>query len=209
VSTNCEIDAAAGVSHALSHHGFSAATDDFPRPGPSVGHKRSETMPHIQKITPCLWFDGQAEQAAKFYTGIFDNSKITSVSRYGEAGREVHGRQPGSVMAVAFELDGHSFSALNGGPMFKFTEAISFQVMCETQEQVDYFWDRLSEGGDEGARQCGCLKDKFGVSWQVVPTVLSELLSGPDAAAAGRAAKAMMQMKKLDIAELRRARDAG
>jgi len=159
----------------------------------------------VQRITPCLWFDNQGEEAAKFYTGIFRNSRIVNVARYGEAGREIHGRPAGSVMTVAFELDGQRFTALNGGPIFKFSEAISFQVDCETQEEVDYYWDRLSEGGDEKAQQCGWLKDKYGLSWQVVPRVLIEMMSDPDAAKSGRAMTAMLQMKKIDIAGLKRA----
>jgi predicted 3-demethylubiquinone-9 3-methyltransferase (glyoxalase superfamily) len=158
-----------------------------------------------QRITPCLWFDNQGEEAAKFYTGIFKNSRIVNVARYGEAGREVHGRPPGSVMTVAFELDGQRFTALNGGPLFKFNEAISFQVDCETQEEIDYYWDKLSEGGDKKAQQCGWLKDKFGASWQVVPRVLIEMMSDPDAEKSGRAMNAMLQMKKIDIAGLKQA----
>src|SRR6266850_3799629 len=158
-----------------------------------------------QRITPCLWFDDQAEEAVKFYVAIFKNSRIVSVARYGEAGREIHGKPAGTVMTVAFELDGQAFTALNGGPMFKFTEAISFQVHCETQAEVDYYWEKLSEGGDETAQQCGWLKDKYGASWQVVPTVLIEMLSDPNAEKSGRAMKAMLHMKKLDIAELKRA----
>src|SRR5437667_7553718 len=136
-------------------------------------------MLSIQRITPCLWFDDKAEEAAKFYTSIFRNSKITATTRYGEAGREIHGRPAGSVMTVAFELDGHGFTALNGGPVFKFNEAISFQVNCDTQQEVDHYWDKLSAGGDEKAQQCGWLKDKYGVSWQIVPKILVELLMDP------------------------------
>jgi predicted 3-demethylubiquinone-9 3-methyltransferase (glyoxalase superfamily) len=158
-----------------------------------------------QRITPCLWFDDQAEEAARFYTAIFKNSRIGHISRYGEAGQEVHGKAPGTVMVVAFELDGQPFTALNGGPMFRFNEAISFQVDCETQEEVDYYWHRLGEGGDEGAQQCGWLKDRYGVSWQVVPRALIEMLSDPDHAKSQRAMTAMLQMKKFDIAALRRA----
>lgn len=164
-------------------------------------------MPKIKNITPCLWFDSQAEDAAKFYTAVFENSRITAVSRYGEAGREIHGKEPGSVLTVAFELDGHPFTALNGGPVFQFNEAISFEVGCETQEDVDHYWAKLGEGGDERAHQCGWLKDKFGVSWQVVPTILSKLLSDPDAARSQRVMAALLQMKKLDIAGLQRAFD--
>ncbi|MEO5712725.1 MAG: VOC family protein [Luteolibacter sp.] len=158
-----------------------------------------------QKITPCLWFDGNGEAAAEFYVSVFKNSKITDVSRYGEAGKEHHGKEPGTAMVVAFELDGQSFTALNGGPMFKFSEAISFQIDCETQEEVDHFWNHLSEGGPVEAQQCGWVKDKFGVSWQVVPSILIELLGDPDREKAGRAMEAMMTMKKLDIAALKRA----
>lgn len=162
-------------------------------------------MQTLQKITPCLWFDDRAEEAAQFYTGIFSNSRIVSISRYGEAGREIHGRPAGSVMTVAFELDGQTFTALNGGPVFKFNEAISFQVNCETQQEVDYFWDRLSEGGDENARQCGWLKDKYGASWQVVPVVLPQLLMDADTEKSQRVMQAMLQMKKLDIDKLEQA----
>ena len=162
-------------------------------------------MPDIQAITPCLWFDSQAEDAARFYTAIVKNSKIGRITRYSEAGKEIHGKAPGTVLTVAFELDGQSFTALNGGPHFKFNEAISFQVNCETQEEVDYYWERLSEGGDKKAQQCGWLKDKYGASWQVVPRVLIEMMSDPDAEKSGRAMKAMLQMKKIDIAELKRA----
>jgi predicted 3-demethylubiquinone-9 3-methyltransferase (glyoxalase superfamily) len=164
-------------------------------------------MQNIQKITPCLWFDDQAEEAAKFYTAIFNNSKIVSITRYGEAGHEVHGRPAGTVMTVAFELDGHAFTALNGGPMFKFNEAISFQVSCETQEELDYYWERLSEGGDREAQQCGWLKDKYGASWQVIPNVLLEMLTNPDSKKSQRVMKSMLQMKKIDIEELKRAYD--
>jgi predicted 3-demethylubiquinone-9 3-methyltransferase (glyoxalase superfamily) len=162
-------------------------------------------MQVIQKITPCLWFDNQAEKAVVFYTAIFKNSKIINVSLYGEAGQEIHGKLAGTVMTVAFELDGQAFTALNGGPIFKFNEAISFQVNCETQEEVDYYWEKLSEGGDEKAQQCGWLKDKYGVSWQIVPTVLPELIKDPSSERSQRAMEAMLRMKKLDIDELKRA----
>lgn len=162
-------------------------------------------MQTVQKITPCLWFDNQAEEAAKFYTGIFANSRITTISRYGEAGREIHGQAPGSVMVVAFELDGQTFTALNGGPVFKFNEAISLQVNCDTQEEVDHFWKKLSEGGDPAAQQCGWLKDRYGASWQVVPRVLPVLIMDPDPAKSQRVFAAMMQMKKIDIETLKRA----
>jgi len=162
-------------------------------------------MQVIQRITPCLWFDDQAEEAVKFYTAIFGNSKIVSVARYGEAGHEVHGKQAGTVMTVAFELDGQAFTALNGGPLFKFNEAISFQIHCKTQEDVDHYWEKLSVGGDVRAQQCGWLKDKFGVSWQVVPTVLHEMLNDPDSKKSQRVMGAMLQMKKIDINKLKQA----
>lgn len=158
-----------------------------------------------QRITPCLWFDDQAEEAAIYYTGIFKNSKIRSLSRYGETGQEIHGKSAGSVMAVAFELDGQAFSALNGGPAFTFNEAISLQIDCQTQEEVDYYWDKLSAGGDEQAQQCGWLKDKYGLSWQVIPGILLEMLQDPDPAKAQRTMAAMLQMKKLDIDKLKQA----
>jgi predicted 3-demethylubiquinone-9 3-methyltransferase (glyoxalase superfamily) len=162
-------------------------------------------MQQLRRITPCLWFDGQAEEAAEFYTRIFKDSKIGAITHYGEAGHEVHGMTAGTVMTVAFELDGQPFTALNGGPHFKFNEAISFQVSCETQEEVDYYWENLSVGGDEQAQQCGWLKDKYGVSWQIVPRVLPEMIASPDREKSHRATRAMLQMKKLDIAELTRA----
>jgi predicted 3-demethylubiquinone-9 3-methyltransferase (glyoxalase superfamily) len=154
----------------------------------------------MQKITPCLWFDSEAEEAAKLYTSIFKNSKIGRISRYGEAGKEIHGREAGSVMTVEFELNGQKFLALNGGPIFKFNEAVSFTVNCESQEEVDYYWEKLSEGGEEGP--CGWLKDKYGLSWQIVPAVLGELMSGSDREKSERVMGAMLQMKKLDIEKL-------
>lgn len=162
-------------------------------------------MQNNQKITPCLWFDDQAEEAAEFYTGVFRNSKILNISRYGEAGYEIHGKPAGTVMTVSFELDGQAFTALNGGPTFKFNEAISFQVNCDTQEEVDYYWEKLSEGGDEKAQQCGWLKDKYGASWQIVPGVLLEMLNDADSKKSKRTMEAMLHMKKMDIDELRRA----
>ncbi|WP_025041374.1 VOC family protein [Nitrosospira briensis] len=162
-------------------------------------------MQNNQKITPCLWFDDQAEEAAEFYTGIFRNSKILNISRYGEAGYEIHGKPAGTVMTVSFELDGQAFTALNGGPTFKFNEAISFQVNCDTQEEVDYYWEKLSEGGDEKAQQCGWLKDKYGASWQIVPGVLLEMLNDADSEKSERIMEAILHMKKMDIDELRRA----
>ena len=162
-------------------------------------------MQRFQRITPCLWFDDQAEEAARFYTAIFRNSKIGRIARYGEAGHEIHGRAAGTVMTVEFELEGHTFTALNGGPIFKFNEAISLQINCESQEEVDYYWEKLTASGDVKAQQCGWLKDKFGVSWQVVPTELSDMMSGQDHEKSERVMTALLQMKKLDIAELRRA----
>ncbi|MGZ5115866.1 MAG: VOC family protein [Burkholderiales bacterium] len=158
-----------------------------------------------QKISPCLWFDDQAEQAANFYISIFKNSKIIQISRYGEVGQEVHGRAPGSVMTVAFELDGQGFTALNGGPIFKFNEAISFQIYCDTQQEVDHYWDKLSAGGDPKAHQCGWLKDKYGLSWQVVPRVLIDMITDRDAQKSQRVFGAMLQMKKIDIEKLKKA----
>jgi len=161
--------------------------------------------PAMQKITPFLWFDGRAEEAARFYVSIFRNSKIVSIARYPEAGNVVHGQPAGTVMTVAFELDGQSFTALNGGPVFTFNEAISFVVDCADQEEVDYYWRKLGENGDAQAQQCGWLKDRYGLSWQIVPRVLIELMSDPDPAKTGRVMEAMLQMKKIDIAGLRRA----
>jgi predicted 3-demethylubiquinone-9 3-methyltransferase (glyoxalase superfamily) len=152
-----------------------------------------------------LWFDDQAQAAAEFYTSVFPNSRIVSVARYGEAGREVHGKPPGSVMVVAFELGGQPFTALNGGPVFTFNEAISFQVGCQTQDEIDDYWGKLSAGGDPGAQQCGWLKDKYGVSWQIVPTVLPKLVGDPTSENSQRAMNAMLRMKKLDIAKLEQA----
>lgn len=164
-------------------------------------------MPNLQRIAPFLWFDNQAEEAAEYYVSTFKNSRIRDISRYGEEGQEIHGRPPGSVMTVSFDLDGQPFTALNGGPLFQFSEAISFQINCETQDEVDHYWDKLSAGGDEKAQQCGWLKDKFGVSWQVVPTIMSELFKDSKSEGSQRAMKAMLQMKKLDIAALKRAYD--
>jgi predicted 3-demethylubiquinone-9 3-methyltransferase (glyoxalase superfamily) len=164
-------------------------------------------MAITNRITPCLWFADEAEEAARYYTGIFKNSRITRITRYGTAGFEVHQRPAGSVMVVAFELDGQKFTALNGGPLFKFNEAISFEVNCATQEEIDYYWEKLSAGGDPKAQQCGWLKDRYGLSWQVVPDQMDELFVDAESPAAQRSMEAMLQMKKLDIAELRRAYD--
>ena len=158
----------------------------------------------MQKITPFLWFDHQAEEAVKFYTSIFKNSRIGKIARYDEAGEKVSGRPTGSVMTVEFQLEGQEFVALNGGPHFKFTEAISFVVNCDTQKEVDYFWEKLTaDGGQES--QCGWLKDKFGLSWQVTPTVLIEMLHDKDAKKSERVMNAMMQMQKIDIKTLKEA----
>lgn len=164
-------------------------------------------MSRIQTVTPCLWFDDQAEEAARFYASVFPNSTIGRIARYGEAGREVHGKEPGSVMTVEFQLDGQSFISLNGGPAFRFNEAISFMVECETETEMDHYWGKLSEGGDEAAQQCGWLKDRFGLSWQVVPRGLSDLIDGPDPRKSGRAMQAMLRMKKIDIDAVKRAYD--
>lgn len=154
----------------------------------------------MTKVTPCLWFDTQSEEAATFYTSIFKNSRILKVAHYGDAGP----RPAGMVMTVLFELDGQQFTALNGGPDFTFNEAVSFQVYCESQTEVDHFWERLSEGGGEPG-PCGWLKDKYGVSWQIVPTLLDELITGPDQVMGQRVMKAMLSMTKIEIAELKKA----
>jgi predicted 3-demethylubiquinone-9 3-methyltransferase (glyoxalase superfamily) len=159
------------------------------------------------RITPCLWFSDQAEEAARYYVGIFKNSRITSVSRYGKAGFEQHHRPEGSVLTVVFELDGNTMTALNGGPAFTFNEAVSLMVECETQEEIDYYWEKLGAGGDPKAQQCGWLKDKFGLSWQVVPRQWDEWYAGGPTPATERMMAAMMPMKKLDIAALKKAYD--
>ena len=161
-------------------------------------------MARLARIAPCLWFDDQAEEAAKFYCAIFRRSRIVAIARYGKAGFEVHRRPEGSVMVVAFELDGQPFTALNGGPLFKFNEAVSLQVHCDTQEEIDHYWGRLSAGGDERAQQCGWLKDRYGLSWQVVPSRMQELLKD-GGAKADRVMNALLEMKKLDLAALERA----
>jgi predicted 3-demethylubiquinone-9 3-methyltransferase (glyoxalase superfamily) len=157
----------------------------------------------MQKITPFLWFDNQAEQAVKFYTTVFKNSKVLKICRYNEAGQKASGQPKGSVMTIEFQLNGQKFVALNGGPHFKFTEAISFVVNCQTQAEMDEFWKRLSAGGKTG--QCGWLKDKYGVSWQVVPAILGELMEGKDAVKSQRVMQAILKMKKLNIKTLRQA----
>jgi predicted 3-demethylubiquinone-9 3-methyltransferase (glyoxalase superfamily) len=156
------------------------------------------------KIAPCLWFDTQASDAARFYCSIFKNSKIGRGNDYPDAGKETHGKNAGSKMAVEFELEGMPFLALNGGPHFTFNEAVSFQVFCETQDEIDYYWNALTADGGQESR-CGWLKDKFGLSWQVVPAGVAAMLSGQDPAAASRVMKAVMQMKKFDIAAIERA----
>ncbi|MDB5048465.1 MAG: 3-demethylubiquinone-9 3-methyltransferase [Fibrobacteres bacterium] len=164
-------------------------------------------MQIVQKIAPCLWFDNSAEEAAKFYTSVFKKSKLGRITRYGKEGFEIHGRPEGSVMTAEFELDGLGFTALNGGPAFKFNEAISFQVYCETQEEIDYHWEKLSQGGDPNAQQCGWLKDKYGLSWQIVPAMMADMYSDYRSEKSQRVMKAMLQMKKLDIKALKRAYD--
>ncbi len=162
-------------------------------------------MPNIRHIRPCLWFDNQAEEAANHYVAIFKNSRITQIARYNEVGFETHRRPAGSIMTVAFELDGHKFMALNGGPIFKFNEAVSLEIECDTQEEIDYFWEELSAGGDPKAQVCGWLKDKYGLSWQVVPSQMNEYFVDHTSPQSKRAMAAMLQMKKLNIAELERA----
>lgn len=159
----------------------------------------------LQKITPCLWFDTQAEEAAQFYCSIFSNARIVSVSHYGEAGHEIHGKPAGSVLTVVFELAGQTFTALNGGPAFKFNEAISLQVSCDSQPELDYYWAKLSAGGAEAAQQCGWLSDKYGVAWQIVPSVLAAMMADGDSGKSERVMAALLPMKKLDIAALQRA----
>jgi predicted 3-demethylubiquinone-9 3-methyltransferase (glyoxalase superfamily) len=159
----------------------------------------------MQMFTPCLWFDDNAEEAVKFYTSIFKDSEITDVTHYGQASSKAAGRPKGTVMTIAFRLYGQEFLALNGGPIFKFNEAVSFIVNCQSQEEVDYYWEKLSEDGDKKAQQCGWLKDKFGLSWQIVPAVLGQMLQDKDSAKAERVMKAMLQMKKINIKILKQA----
>ena len=161
----------------------------------------------MQKITPCLWFDAQAEEAANFYVSLFENSRIKKISRYGDSGADVSGQTKGSVMTVEFELNGQEFVGLNGGPQFNFSEAVSFMVSCETQEEVDRFWEKLSEGGAPGP--CGWLKDKFGLSWQIVPTILGKLMASGDPGKSEKVMSALLKMGKLDIAALKEAYDEG
>ena len=159
----------------------------------------------MQKISPCLWFDDNAEDAVKFYVSIFKNSKVGNVTRYGKEGYEIHKKKEGSVMTIDFEIEGQKFLALNGGPIFKFNEAISFQIYCDTQEEIDYYWEKLTEGGDKNAQVCGWLKDKFGVSWQVVPIAMIKMLQDKDSKKTERVMEAMLQMQKLDIDALTKA----
>jgi predicted 3-demethylubiquinone-9 3-methyltransferase (glyoxalase superfamily) len=166
-------------------------------------HTKEHNVTH--KITPCLWFDNQAEEAANFYVSIFKNSKLGNITSYGEEGYEIHRRPVGTVMTVEFQLGGQHFVALNAGPVFKFNEAISFQVHCQTQEEIDHYWSKLSKGGDQNAQQCGWLKDKYGVSWQIVPTVLPKMLQDKDPQKTNRVMKALLQMQKLDIKHLEQA----
>jgi len=160
-------------------------------------------MARLRKVSPCLWFDREAEEAARFYVSVFRNGRVGRISHYGKEGFEVHGRPEGLVMAVEFEIEGQSFTALNGGPNLRFTEAISFQIPCDTQEEIDYYTEKLSARGEIGP--CGWLKDRFGVSWQIFPAMLPEMMCDPDKAKAARTMRAMLGMKKIDIAQLQAA----
>lgn len=162
-------------------------------------------MAAIQKINANLWFDNNAEEAVKFYTSVFKNAKTGRINRYGKEGYEIHGRPEGSIMTIEFWIEGQPFLALNGGPHFKFNEAISFVVNCDTQEDIDYYWEKLSAGGDEKAQMCGWLKDKFGVSWQIVPVELADMFTDHTSAKYQRVMRTMLQMKKLDITALKQA----
>ena len=164
-------------------------------------------MAKVHDIVPCLWFDHQAEEAVRCYMTIFRNGKVTRISRYSEAGQEIHHRPPGSVMTVEFDLNGRTFTALNGGPAFKFNEAISLQVICKDQSEVDYYWDKLRAGGDPAAQVCGWLKDRYGVSWQIIPEEMLTLLEDQTTESGRRAMAAMMKMKKIDVAALKAAYD--
>lgn len=166
-------------------------------------------MARLAIIQPCLWFDDQAEEAARFYTGIFPDSAIGTITRYTDVGQEHHGKPVGSMLTVAFTLAGQPFVALNGGPVFRFNEALSLQILCETQDEVDHYWHHLSEGNPAAAMECGWLKDRFGLPWQVVPVRLTELLADPDAEVVRRVTRAMFAMQKMDIASLERAASAG
>lgn len=166
-------------------------------------------MATLQKLTSCLWFDNQAEEAAKFYTSIFKNSRIGRKAYYGKEGQEQHRQKPGSLMTVEFELDGHKFLGLNGGPVFKFSEAVSFVINCKDQAEIDYYWEKLTDGGDPSAQVCGWLKDKYGLSWQVSATILEDMVTSEDKTKSGRMMEALMKMKKLDIAKLEKAFNGG
>jgi predicted 3-demethylubiquinone-9 3-methyltransferase (glyoxalase superfamily) len=159
----------------------------------------------VQVISPCLWFDSEAEEAARFYVSVFKKGKISAITRYPSVGQEIHGRAAGSVLTVDFVLNGVPFTALNGGPLFKFNEAVSLQVLCRTQAEIDHYWDKLGQGGDPKARQCGWLKDKYGLSWQVAPLGMAKILGNPRSKGGQRAFAAMMEMKKIDIAALKAA----
>ncbi len=180
------------------HDGWQSILDNFKRYAEVKSAFRKSSQQVAHQITPCLWFDNQAEEAARYYVSIFSNSKIGKISYYTKEGVEIHGQEPGTVLTVDFTINGQPFTALNGGPVFKFSEAVSFQVYCDTQQEIDSYWDKLIASGDEG--QCGWLKDKYGLSWQIVPSILSDLLSDP--IRAERVMKALMQMKKLEIDKL-------
>jgi len=163
----------------------------------------------MQKISPCLWFADEAQEAVDFYIGIFKDSRVIGMTRYSEVGFEMHRRPAGSVMSIVFELEGQTFTALNGGPLFKFTEAVSLQIYCKTQREIDHYWNALTEGGDPSAQQCGWLKDKYGLSWQVVPELLADMINQNDPLVTDRVMAAMMEMKKLDLERLQQAIDGG
>ena len=162
----------------------------------------------MNPIVPCLWLDNRAEEAARFYTSVFKNAKIGRITRYGKEGKEIHGQEAGTVLTVELDIDGQTFTLLNGGPVFKFNEAVSFQIMCDTQQEIDYYWEKLGQGGDPDAQQCGWLKDKFGLSWQVVPKVMAGMLQGKEQVS-DAVMKVLLQMKKLDVAALEKAYRAG
>jgi len=164
-----------------------------------------ESKLKLQKMMTCLWFDGNAQEAVNFYLTVFKDGKTGRKLYYGKEGREIHGMTEGTLLTIEFEILGNQFIALNGGPHFKFSEAVSFMINCDDQEEVDYYWDKLTEGGDPSAQQCGWCKDKFGVSWQITPTILDDMVADPDKEKAGRAMNVMMKMKKLDIAKLEEA----
>jgi predicted 3-demethylubiquinone-9 3-methyltransferase (glyoxalase superfamily) len=168
---------------------------------------KRNVMATMKKITSCLWFETEAEDAAKYYTSIFKNSKIGRIARYGKEGQEIHGGKEGAVLTIEFEIEGQQFLGLNGGPAFKFNEAVSFVINCDTQEEIDYYWEKLGKGGDPKAQVCGWLKDKFGLSWQVAPTIAANMLADSPNEKSERVMKAIMQMKKIDIKKLQDAYD--